>query len=102
MKNTRDQRRAKTKNTIRGTADKPRLVVFRSNKYIYGQVIDDSVGKTLASVGKLTDANIAGKELAQKAKKLGIVKIVFDRAGYKYHGNVKKVADAAREEGLKF
>ena len=100
--NSRTRRRAGIKKTIRGTAEKPRLVVFRSNRYVYGQLINDATGKTLASVNKGTDAAALGKEIAQKAKKLGLEKIVFDRAGYKYHGKVKKIAEAAREEGLVF
>lgn len=102
MKSNRDQRRAKIKRTVKGTADKPRLVVFRSNRYIYGQLIDDTKGQTVVSVNKMTDVTNAGKELAEKALKLKIKKVVFDRAGYKYHGNVKKLADATREGGLEF
>ena len=102
-KNTlRINRRAKTKKIIRGTAQKPRLVVFRSNKYFYAQAIDDVVGKTLASVNKMVDAAQAGAKIAEDLVKLKIKKIVFDRAGYKYHGNIKKLADAAREKGLVF
>lgn len=79
---------------------KPRLVIFRSNKYYYAQVIDG--GKTLASVDKMTDPVLAGKTLAQKALKKKVSVVVFDRNGYKYHGNVRKLAEAAREGGLKF
>lgn len=100
--NNRDQRRAKIKHTVRGTDKCPRLVVFSSNRFFYGQLIDDQSGKTLLSVDKIADAAEAGKKLAGEATKKKITEIVFDRAGYKYHGNVKKFADAAREGGLKF
>lgn len=98
----RDNRRAKIRKTIRGTGVCPRLVVFRSNKFIYAQLIDDVKGETVASVDKLSDPVEAGKKLTEKASKLKITTVVFDRAGYKYHGNIKKLADAARESGLKF
>lgn len=94
---------------------RPRLSVFRSNKYIYGQIIDDKKGGTLVAAGDiklkmgktrpLTKAERAfevGKLLAEKAKKLGIRTIVFDRGSYKYHGRVKSLAEGAREGGLKF
>jgi len=110
-------RRAKIKRRIRkkitGTALTPRLTVFRSNKQIYAQLIDDASGKTLASAGslkmteaqnvaKLTQAAVVGKEIAEKALKAGIESIVFDRNGYLYHGRIKSLADSAREGGLKF
>jgi large subunit ribosomal protein L18 len=110
-------RRAKIKRRIRkkitGTSMVPRLSVFRSNKQIYAQVIDDSTGKTLASASsyknkaadkktKVEQAAIVGKELAEKATKAGIEAVVFDRNGYLYHGRVKSLADSAREGGLKF
>ena len=88
--------------TVRGTAAKPRLVVFRSNRYLYAQIIDDAAGKTLASVNKVVDAIEAGKKIAEDAAKAKVKTVVFDRAGYKYHGLVKKLADAAREAGLSF
>lgn len=100
--NNRDQRRAKIRKVIRGTKGTPRLVVFRSNRFLYGQLINDAAGQTMASVNKMTDATAAGRELAEKALKLKISKIVFDRAGYKFHGRVKALADAAREAGLQF
>lgn len=100
--NARDQRRAKIKKTLRGTADRPRLVVFRSNRYFYAQIIDDTKGVTLASVDKLLDAAEAGTKLAEKAKAAKVATVVFDRAGFAYHGNIKKLADAAREGGLRF
>jgi large subunit ribosomal protein L18 len=80
----------------------PRLVIFRSNRYLYGQIIDDAKGVTLVSVNRATDPVGAGREIAQKAKKAKITSVFFDPAGYKYHGNVRKFAEAAREGGLKF
>jgi large subunit ribosomal protein L18 len=108
-------RRAKIKRRIRkkitGTSLMPRLSVFRSNKQIYAQIIDDSTGKTLISASsfnnktakgtKIQQAAVVGKEVAQKAIKAGIDKAVFDRNGYLYHGRVKSLADSARESGLK-
>ncbi len=110
-------RRAKIKRRIRkkltGTSKVPRLTVFRSNKQIYAQIIDDTTGKTLASassfknkstdkVAKTDQAGVVGKEVAEKALKAGIEQVVFDRNGYLYHGRVKQLADSAREGGLKF
>lgn len=100
--NKREQRRAKIKKTIKGTSDRPRLVVFRSNKFFYGQIINDAKGETIVSVDKLTDVAEGGKQLAEKAKEKKTKRIVFDRAGYKYHGKVKLFADAVREAGLEF
>ena len=97
--NKRTQRRAKIRKTIRGTASCPRLVVFKSNKFFYAQLIDDDKRQTLVSVNKMTDPIEAGKKLAEQTK---VKEIVFDRAGYRYHGNVKKFADAVRESGIKF
>jgi large subunit ribosomal protein L18 len=109
-------RRAKIKRRIRknitGTTAMPRLSVFRSNKQIYAQVIDDSTGKTLVSASsfnnkaaakgnKIEQAAVIGKEVAEKAIKAGIKSVVFDRNGYLYHGRVKSLADSAREGGLK-
>ncbi len=88
--------------TLRGTGSRPRLVVFRSHKYFYAQIIDDQKGYTIASVNKTTDPAAAGRELAEKAKKAKIDKVVFDRAGYKYHGQVKAFAEAVREGGVNF
>jgi large subunit ribosomal protein L18 len=113
------ERRSRIKMRIRkkicGTAEKPRLSVFRSNKQIYVQVIDDLNGVTLLSacsaekdiaarsgVKKTETAALVGKLLAEKCKEKGIENVVFDRSGYKYHGRVKSLADAAREGGLKF
>ncbi|TNE53657.1 MAG: 50S ribosomal protein L18 [Bacteroidetes bacterium] len=110
-------RRAKIKRRIRkrisGNAQVPRLTVFRSNKQIYAQLIDDVNGVTLASassyknkkaekVAKIEQAAVVGKEIAEKAVKAGIESVVFDRNGYLYHGRVKSLADSAREGGLKF
>lgn len=92
----------KIKKTIRGNAERPRLVVFRSNRYFYAQVIDDVAGKTLLSVNKQTDVEAAGKYLGENAVKRGITKMVFDRAGYRYHGLVKRFADAVRQAGVSF
>lgn len=100
--NNRNQRRAKIRKTIKGTAIKPRLVVFRSNRYVYAQLVDDVNGKTLVSIDKLERAEDVGKLMAERAKKLKIANVVFDRAGYKYHGKVKQIADSAREGGLQF
>lgn len=100
--------------TIKGTTERPRLTVFRSNSEIYAQIIDDTVGKTLMSVSSKTKdiatqsvtksekAKIVGKAIAEKAKENGIETVVFDRNGYLYHGRVKSLAEAAREGGLKF
>jgi len=79
---------------ISGTTERPRLTVFRSNKQIYAQVIDDLTGKTLASASSL--------KLAKSAQDAGVSSVVFDRNGYLYHGRVKELADAARKGGLKF
>ena len=113
--NQKIARRLKIKATIRtkvsGTAERPRLTVFRSNSQIYAQVIDDVKGITLASASSLaikdtmtkTDkAKEVGKIIANAAKNAGVECVVFDRNGYLYHGRVKALADAAREAGLQF
>ncbi len=98
---------------MRGTAERPRLAVFRSVANIYAQVIDDTEGRTLVSAssiekasrtngGNLAAAKTIGKLVAERAKEKGIQKVVFDRGGYIYHGRVKALADAAREAGLEF
>ncbi|HLV53548.1 MAG TPA: 50S ribosomal protein L18 [Cryomorphaceae bacterium] len=117
MARTKRDRRERIKKSIRknisGTAEKPRLTVFRSNVHIYAQVIDDTTGRTLAQAGstkikeaqgvpRIQQAEIIGKELAKKALEAGIEEVVFDRNGYLYHGRVKSLADGAREGGLKF
>jgi len=115
---TKQERRYRIKKRIRkivsGTAERPRLNVFRSNKQIYAQLIDDMSGKTLMAVSSLnkdfvgaegTKTEIAlkvGKAIAEKAIASGITSVVFDRNGYLYHGRVKQLAEAAREGGLKF
>ena len=113
---SKTERREKIKKRIRktvvGTTAKPRLSVFRSNKEIYAQIIDDEKQVTVVSASSLNEkaakgtkseiAKSVGKEIAEKAKKAGIETVVFDRNGYLYHGRVKSLADAAREGGLKF
>lgn len=116
---TKLERRSRIKMRIRkkinGTAESPRLAVYRSNKQIYVQVVDDLNGITIlsacskekdiaaqAGIKKVDQAKLVGKLLAAKCKEKGIEKVVFDRSGYKYHGRVKSLADAAREGGLKF
>jgi large subunit ribosomal protein L18 len=114
---SKEVRRAKIKRRIRknvsGTVDIPRLTVYRSNKQIYAQIIDDVRGVTIVSasslkndgaqsVAKIDQAKIVGKEVAEKAMAAGVERVVFDRNGYLYHGRVKSLADAAREVGLKF
>lgn len=99
--------------TISGTAERPRLCVFRSNKEIYAQLVDDLSGKTvlaassrdkgIAGDGSKTEvAKLVGKAIAEKATKKGVEAVVFDRGGYLYHGRVKQLAEGAREGGLKF
>ena len=110
-------RRAKIKRRIRkkitGTSSLPRLSVFRSNKQIYAQLIDDATGNTLVAASsynnkeaakktKIEQAAVVGKELAEKAMKAGVESVVFDRNGYLYHGRVKSLAEGARAAGLKF
>lgn len=110
----RQKLRWRIRKNVSGTAQAPRLSVFRSNKEIYAQLIDDATGTTLASAnsrqkdvaaqkGNKTEmAALVGKTLAQKAKSLGVETCIFDRGGYLYHGRVKALADGAREGGLKF
>lgn len=116
---TKIERRLRIKRRIRkkifGTPEKPRMCVFRSNKHIYVQFIDDIRGRTLASASSLykeiyekkdltktEQAKLVGQLAAKKALEAGITKVVFDRNGYLYHGRVKALAEAARESGLKF
>ena len=101
---------------VEGTPQRPRLCVYRSLGHIYAQVIDDLSGKTLVSAssvdgdtkkslkggGNIAAAKVIGKNIAERAKAVGVSQVVFDRGGYKYHGRVKALADAAREAGLKF
>jgi large subunit ribosomal protein L18 len=109
----RDRRRRRIRKKIRGTAERPRLSVFRSNKHIYAQIIDDDRGITLAQAssrqlgikGSCKTVEIAesvGKMLAESAKEAGIKTVAFDRGGYIYHGRVKAIAEGAREGGLQF
>lgn len=110
----REKRKARVRAKIRGTAKRPRISVFRSNRYIYAQIINDEKGETLVAAStfdlkrdskkkpKTERARQVGKILAQKALKMGIKKVVFDRDGYKYHGRVKALALGAREGGLVF
>jgi large subunit ribosomal protein L18 len=111
-KEARKKRKQRIKKTIHGDAFKPRLVVFRSNKYIYAQVINDVTGQTLASSSSLqltetkgltkeVSAQV-GQELAKKSLAQDIDHVVFDRNGYTYHGRIKALADGARQSGLKF
>ncbi|MBL4888941.1 MAG: 50S ribosomal protein L18 [Candidatus Lindowbacteria bacterium] len=106
------RRRARIRKRVIGTTERPRLSVRRSVKHIYAQIVDDSLGKTLAFVGscskdakgtsKSEKARWVGETLAEKAKGQGITKIVFDRGGRQFHGRVKALADGARESGLEF
>lgn len=107
------KRHARVRNKISGTAERPRLSVFRSEKHIYAQLIDDVKGNTLASASSLEKdfgmkgsdkaaAKEVGKRLAKKAAEKGITAVVFDRSGYIYHGRVKELAEGAREGGLSF
>lgn len=112
---SKEGRRLRIKRRIRkkiaGTAERPRLSVYRSNKQIYGQLINDELGVTLAAFGsdkldtkqaKIEQAKAVGLGIAEKAKAAGIESVVFDRNGYLYHGRVQAFAEAAREGGLKF
>ena len=119
-KNCKAERRLKIKNrirkTVRGTAERPRLSVFRSNREIYAQVIDDEAGVTLVSAStidhalraemegknKTEQAKLVGKAIAERAKEKGITNVVFDRGGFRYFGRVKALAEAAREARLEF
>jgi large subunit ribosomal protein L18 len=110
----RYRRHLRVRKKVNGTAERPRLVVFRSLKHIYAQLVNDEERKTIVGVsdlseglnkdkpGKVGAAAAVGKLAAAKAKELGIKRVVFDRAGYHYHGRVKAVADGAREGGLEF
>lgn len=118
MATIKDLKRAKIKARIRsrvsGTAERPRMTVFRSNKEIYVQLVDDSTGQTLLAASSaekgFTDSNRpkvevskkVGRLIAERAKEAGLVNVVFDRNGYLYHGRVKALAEGAREEGMQF
>src|SRR5437763_16550904 len=109
---TRRRRQDRIRAKIKGTTERPRLVVFRSGKHLYAQLIDDSKGVTLAAASTLEEgikagdtvegAKKVGSAVATKAKAKKVESVVFDRGGYQYHGRVKALADAAREAGLKF
>ena len=108
----RKKRHMRVRNKVNGTAECPRLNVFRSNSNIFAQIIDDEKGTTLVSSssqslkikngGNIEGAKLVGKDIALRAKKAGITKVVFDRGGYLYQGRVEALADAARENGLEF
>ncbi len=112
----RQRRKMRVRKRVFGTSERPRLTVFRSNKQIYAQLIDDEQGKTLCAASSLdkelsgelkvggnkSAATIVGKALAARARMRGVKAAAFDRAGYRYHGRVKALADAAREAGLSF
>jgi large subunit ribosomal protein L18 len=105
------RRHRRVRGKVRGTAERPRLAVFRSNRGIFAQLVDDDAGRTLAAVNwteselrslkPLEQAHKAGELLAQRAKAVGVDTVVFDRGGYQYHGRVKALAEGAREGGLK-
>ena len=106
----RYKRHLRVRNKVSGTTERPRLVVFRSLKHIYAQLVDDTANRTLATVSDLAieqgkkgeRAAEVGRLIAERAKSAGITRVVFDRAGYRYHGRVKAVADGARKGGLEF
>jgi large subunit ribosomal protein L18 len=113
VKEARERRHKRVRRRLVGTTERPRLVVFRSNRGISAQLVDDAVGRTLASASSLAlpksfkgnkteQAAEVGKLVAANAKKAGIQTVVFDRAGYLFHGRVKALADGAREGGLRF
>lgn len=101
MNTNRERRHNRIRAKVKGTLERPRLAVYKSNRYMEAQVIDDTAGKTLAAV-KMDDAKAAGTEIAKKAKAAGITMVVFDRGGFRYTGRVSVLADAAREGGLTF
>ena len=110
----REKRHYRLRRWVRGTAARPRLAVFRSLNHIYAQVIDDSSGRTLAAASSLepdlksakgtktAEATAVGRIVAERARAAGVAQVVFDRAGFRYHGRVKSLADAARNAGLEF
>ena len=113
VREARQRRHRRVRGKVQGTAERPRLVVSRSNKGISAQLVDDTAGRTVAAAtwlqlkksfkgNKTEQAAEVGKLLAQNAKQAGVESVVFDRAGYLYHGRVKALADAAREGGLQF
>ena len=117
IKSRKDKRKGKRyriRKTVIGTAESPRLSVFRSNKQIYAQIIDDDKGSTIASassneksidskkITKIEKAKLVGILIGEKAKEAGVASVKFDRGGFLYHGRIKSLADGARETGLKF
>lgn len=109
----RARRHRRVRKSVKGTAARPRMAVYRSNKYIYVQLVDDVAGRTLVSASSqekdLRGENLneetatkVGELIGDRAKKAGVTEVVFDRGGYKYHGRVKALADAARKSGLEF
>ena len=110
----RQKRHDRIRLSLAGTSERPRLAVFRSLNHIYAQVIDDTSGRTLAAAStvdkelkgskstKSEEAAVVGRLIAQRAKAAGVERVVFDRAGFRYHGRIKSLADAAREAGLEF
>ncbi|HEX5013723.1 MAG TPA: 50S ribosomal protein L18 [Candidatus Limnocylindrales bacterium] len=110
----RQKRHVRIRLRMEGSAERPRLAVFRSNSHIYAQVIDDASGRTLATAStvekelrgakqtKTEEAAVVGRLVAERAKSAGVERVVFDRAGFRYHGRIKSLADAAREAGLDF
>ncbi|HJQ76411.1 MAG TPA: 50S ribosomal protein L18 [Acidimicrobiia bacterium] len=112
-KDARSRRHLRIRKELRGTPERPRLAVYRSNRYIYAQVIDDLDGRTVAAASSqepdlrserlnVGTAAKVGTLLADRAKEAGVTSVVFDRSGYKYHGRLRALADAAREAGLEF
>jgi large subunit ribosomal protein L18 len=110
----RQKRHDRIRLRVEGSGERPRLAVFRSNYHIYAQVIDDGTGRTLAAAStvekelrgskqtKTEEAAVVGRLIAERAKTAGVERVVFDRAGFRYHGRIKSLADAAREAGLDF
>ena len=112
-RDARSRRHTRVRKRLRGTPERPRLAVYRSNRYIYAQVIDDVAGRTVAAASSqesdlrdnalnVDTASKVGAMVASRAKEAGVTSVVFDRGGYKFHGKVKALADAAREAGLDF
>jgi len=111
-----ERRQYSIRKHLSGTPERPRLTIFRSDKHIYAQVIEDIAGKTLAAAastekdvrgdlvngGNIKAAGLVGKTIAERAKSAGVTKVAFDRSGRRYHGRIKALADAAREAGLQF
>jgi large subunit ribosomal protein L18 len=110
----RRRRHFRVRKKVRGDAQRPRLAVFRSNKHVYAQIIDDVAGRTVASAstaeggkaasstGTVAAAKAVGERLGERAKAAGVTSVVFDRGGFKYHGRVAAIADGARSAGLEF